>query len=199
MRVVGVEDVDDSGEGTAEAARDSSEQLVVMTAAQDCTVRLWTPQGGFVGSFGRDTWRVRDASTFGTVPRAVGREAPQTWDAPPLFRGVATGDADVGSTFLTGLASAGGWDEAEDALKERALGGAVELASEPRKGKSESDVLGGPPRSMAASQRAAASTAAACRRAAVRSACGGSSVEARRYPVASPHVACIVASHPSCW
>jgi len=77
-----------------------------MTAAQDCTVRLWTSEGAHIGSFGRDTWRLGNPASYGPVPRLATQEAATAWDPPPLHPMADSEQAEESAVFLTCVDSA---------------------------------------------------------------------------------------------
>jgi len=83
-------------------------EFLVMTAACDGTVRLWTRDGAHVGSFGRDTWQIWSRETFGPPPRITSAETRTTWDAPPIRkeRDEASSE-DANTMFLTAIPLAG--------------------------------------------------------------------------------------------
>lgn len=81
--------------------------LLVVSAATDCGMRLWSARGEHVGSFGRDRWELREPQSFAPPPRLTLGEGRGVWEAPPLFESLEEGRVeatpDLSSLFLTSL------------------------------------------------------------------------------------------------
>jgi len=47
-------------------------QNIILTSSKDCSVRLWTLDGDFIGTFGQDdTWDIEDPDTYSKLPNDV--------------------------------------------------------------------------------------------------------------------------------
>ena len=57
---------------------------LLMTAAKDGCIRLWTLRGEHIGTFAHDSWCVGDSASYGPTPHSALREPPRTWIAPPM-------------------------------------------------------------------------------------------------------------------
>jgi len=56
---------------------------VLMTAARDGSVRLWTMGGAHIGTFSHDTWKVGLGGSYAPPPRCWQEESPACWEHPP--------------------------------------------------------------------------------------------------------------------
>ena len=80
---------------------------LLLTAARDGSMRLWTVQGKHVGTFDQHAWRASEPSSYAEPPQCAMTEPPRRWAHPPRH-GTAVPKATRPPAQRTGSSSGGG-------------------------------------------------------------------------------------------